>query len=182
MTEHFGDTPDDFDLDSWIDQATRPRREVTIYRDWALLEDYDRLAAQLAAHDAEGAAADEAMGDEGPEAIRTQMREILERMESSALTFTVQALTQPEVKELAEAAPVREIEMPDGSKRERVDEVALGDAMVAAAVLSPTITADQVRRLRTSLGDGPVSPLIRAVTELRTVGEVLPEVPSSRER
>ena len=36
--EDFGSTPDEFDLDSWIDQASRPRREVTIYRDWALLE------------------------------------------------------------------------------------------------------------------------------------------------
>ena len=34
--EDFGSTPEEFDLDSWIDQASRPRREVTIYRDWEI--------------------------------------------------------------------------------------------------------------------------------------------------
>ena len=55
--EDFGDTPDVFDLDAWIEQSSRPRREVTIYRDWALLAEYDRLVAE-----GDGAGDDEAMG------------------------------------------------------------------------------------------------------------------------
>lgn len=187
MSDTFGTTPDTFDLDAWIDQATRPRREVTIYRDWALLEEYDRLAAQLGddrEHD------DETMGDEGPDAIREQMRDVLARMEASALTFTVQALTGAEQKELAEQAPTKAVVNAlgepvldaQGNPREKVDEVALGDAMLAKAIISPTITVEQIQRMRINLGDGPVHPLYAAVAELRNVGEVLPEVPSSRER
>ena len=56
--EDFGSTPEDFDLDSWIEQATRPRREVTIYRDWSLLAEYDRLVAE-----GEKAGDDAAMGE-----------------------------------------------------------------------------------------------------------------------
>lgn len=180
MTEHFGDTPDDFDLDAWIDQGTRPRREVTIYRDWKLLEEYDRLEAQLPS-DGAVEAADEAMGDEGPAAIRARMAEIVERMESSALTFTVQALTQLEIKELALAAPMTTVDLGDGKTREKVDEIALGEMTVAKAIISPEITPEQFHRMRQSLGDGPVHPLILATNELRSSGQSLPAVPSSRE-
>lgn len=179
MTEHFGDTPDDFDLDAWIDQGTRPRREVTIYRDWALLEEYDRLAARLPADDAGGS--DEAMGDEGPDAIREQMQDVLDRMEASALTFTVQALTRAEQKALAEAAPTITVDLGAGNTREKINEVALGDNMLAKAIIHPHITPEQVRRLRENLGDGPVQPLYVAATELKDAGQALPAVPSSRE-
>lgn len=184
--EDFGSTPEDFDLDSWIDQATRPRREVTIYRDWALLEEYDRLAAQLAA----GAAIDdESMGEAGDEGIRAQMQEVLDRMEASALTFTLQALTGAELKALAETAPTRpmldadgEPVMVAGKPGRRVDEIALGDARLAASIISPEVTAAQIARMRDALGDGPMHALYVAAAELTQAGQVLPAIPSSRER
>ena len=58
--EDFGADADEFDLDAWIDQGSRPRREVTVYRNWELLEEYERLAEQLK-HEPE-TVEDESMG------------------------------------------------------------------------------------------------------------------------
>lgn len=171
--EDFGSTPDDFDLDSWIEQASRPRREVTIYRDWSLLAEYDRLVAE-----GEKPGDDEAMGDAG---IEERIADVLERMEASKLVFTVEALTREERKELAEEAPVKMVAGPDGKEREKVDEVALGDMTVAKAILNPQVTAEQIKAMRVKLGDGPMNSLYQAVAELNTAGQKLPPVPSSRE-
>ena len=172
--EDFGSTPDEFDIDEWLDQASRPRREVTIYRDWALLVEYDRLVAQ-----AEEAGDDEAMGEAS---AQEQIADVLARMEASKLVVTVEALTGSERKELAEAAPTKTVTGADGRERERVDEIALGNMIAAKAIISHDFTADQIERMRVKLGDGPMHSLYTAIAELNTAGQVLPEVPSSPER
>lgn len=191
--EDFGLDADEFDIDAWIDQGTRPRREVPIYRDWALLEEYERLAEQL---EQKPAADEESMGEIS---IREQIEDVLERMKASRLIFVVQALTGEEKKALAEKAPVtpmldgegKPIINADGTPRMKVDGIALGDMTAAAAVISvtdaatgktkSTISAKQVRKLRVTLGDGPTYALYKAVGELSHAGQVLPPVPSSRE-
>lgn len=172
--EDFGSTPDEFDIDKWLDQASRPRREVTIYRDWALLVEYDRLVAQ-----AEEAGDDEAMGEAS---AQEQIADVLARMEASKLVLTVEALTGSERKELAEAAPTKTVTGADGKERERVDEIALGNMIAAKAIISHDFTADQIERMRVKLGDGPMHSLYTAIAELNTAGQALPEVPSSPER
>ena len=172
--EDFGSTPDEFDIDAWLDQASRPRREVTIYRDWALLVEYDRLVAQ-----AEEAGEDEAMGEAS---TQEQIADVLARMEASKLVLTVEALTGSERKELAEAAPTKTVDLGEGKTREKVDEVALGNAIAARAIISHDFTAEQIERMRVKLGDGPMHSLYTAIAELNTAGQVLPEVPSSPER
>src|SRR5699024_7720492 len=102
--EDVGSTPVEFDIDAWIDQASRPRREVTIYRDWALLVEYDRLVAQAE----DGAGDDESMGEAS---VQEQIADVLTRMEASKLVVTVEALTGSERKELAEQAPVKTIDL-----------------------------------------------------------------------
>ena len=172
--EDFGSTPDEFDIDAWLDQASRPRREVTIYRDWALLVEYDRLVAQ-----ADEAGDDEAMGEAS---TAEQIADVLARMEASKLVLTVEALTGSERKELAEAAPTKTVDLGEGKTREKVDEVALGNAIAARAIISHDFTAEQIERMRVKLGDGPMHSLYTAIAELNTAGQVLPEVPSSPER
>lgn len=194
-TEDFGTGADEFDIDSWLEQGTRPRREVTIYRDWALLEEYDRLAKKLEQEPETGD--DESMGEIS---VREQMEDVLERMEASRLVFVVQALTGEEKKALAEEAPTKLVLDGEGKPilnaagvpRLQVDSIALGDMTAAAAVIKvtdaatgktrSTISAKQVRRLRVTLGDGPTYGLYKAAGELSQAGMVLPEVPSSRER
>lgn len=194
-TEDFGTDADEFDIDTWIDQGSRPRREVTVYRDWALLKEYDRLAEKL---DQEPEAGDdESMGEVS---VREQLDDVLERMKASRLVFVIQALTGEESKALAEKAPSKPVLDGDGKPilsaagvpRTQVDSIALGDMTVAAAVIEvidgatgkskSTISAKQVKRLRVTLGDGPTYGLYKAVGELTRAGQALPPVPSSRER
>lgn len=190
--EDFGPDADDFDIDAWIDQGARPRRDVTVYRSWDLLQEYDRLVQQLE----DDAADDESMGDVS---IREQIEDVIARMEASRLVFTVQALTGEELKALAEKAPMKPLldgqGQPvldaEGKPRKRVDQIALGDMTAAAAVIQvtdgatgrskSTISEKQLRKLRVTLGDGPVHALYSAVTELAQAGQVIPSVPSSRE-
>lgn len=169
--ENFGDTPETFDIDAWLDQASRPRREVTIYRDWALLVEYDRLVDE-----SEKPADDEAMGEAS---VQERIEDVLARMEASKLVLTVEALTQAERKELAEQAPTKTVDLGGGKTREKVDEVALGNAIAAKAIISHDFTADQVERMRVKLGDGPMHALYTAIAELNNAGQVLPEVPTS---
>ena len=169
--ENFGDTPETFDIDAWLDQASRPRREVTIYRDWSLLVEYDRLVDE-----SEKPADDESMGEAS---VQERIEDVLARMEASKLVLTVEALTQAERKELAEQAPTKTVDLGDGKTREKVDEVALGNAIAAKAIISHDFTADQVERMRVKLGDGPMHALYTAIAELNNAGQVLPEVPTS---
>lgn len=172
--EDFGSTPEDFDLDAWIDQATRPRREVTIYRDWSLLAEYDRLVAE-----GDKGADDEAMGEASN---AEQIADVLARMEASKLVFTVEAITNAERKELAESAPTVTVDLGEGKSREKADEVALGNLIAAKSIVSPAVSADQVERMRVKLGDGPMHALYAAIAELAKAGQELPSVPSSDER
>ena len=192
--EDFGTDADEFDIDAWIDQGSRPRREVTVYRDWKLLEEYERLAEQLE-HEPE-TVEDEAMGEVS---VREQMEDVLERMKASRLVFVVQALIGEETKTLAEKAPTKPVLDGDGKPilsaagvpRQQVDSTALGDMTVAAAVIKvtdaatgkskSTISEKQIRKLRITLGDGPTYGLYKAVGELTKAGQTIPPVPSSRE-
>lgn len=192
--EDFGADADEFDLDAWIDQGSRPRREVTVYRNWELLEEYERLAEQLK-HEPE-TVEDESMGEVS---VREQMDDVLERMKASRLVFVVQALIGEETKALAEKAPTKPVLDGDGKPilsaagvpRRQVDSTALGDMTVAAAVIKvtdgatgkskSTISEKQIRKLRVTIGDGPTYGLYKAVGELANAGQTIPAVPSSRE-
>ena len=44
-------TPQDFDVDAWLDGAERPERSVTVYQKSALIADLDALEARILAAD-----------------------------------------------------------------------------------------------------------------------------------
>lgn len=180
MAENFGSTPEEFDLDAWIEQGSRPQRTVKIYRDWSLMSDLARLEKLIEAADKEQ---DPSMDDVSGEELREQYQEVLDRLAESALPITVRALTNEEVAQVAAGIPYVEqtVTGRDGETRTQwvPDHVAAGDAVAAEAIVSPPMTREQVRRMREQLGDGPTLVLYNAVTELRNAGKVLPEVPTS---
>ena len=178
--EDFGGTPEEFDLDSWLAQGSRPQRTVKIYRDWSLMGDLARLEKLIEAADQE---TDPSMDDVSGEELREQYQEVLDRLAESALDVTVRALTNEEVADIAAGIPYVEqtIRGRDGVEKAQwvPDHVAAGDAVAAEATVSPRMTREQVRRMRETLGDGPTLVLYETVTELRNAGKVLPEVPTS---
>lgn len=180
MAENFGDTPEVFDLDAWLNQASRPQRTIKIYRDWSLMDELERLEKLIEVADQE---ADPSMDDASGEELREQYQAVLDKLAESALEVTLRALTDAEVADIAAGIPYVEQTRTgrDGlQKTEWVpDHVAAGDAVAAEATVSPRMSREQVRRMREQLGDGPTLVLYRTVSELRNAGKVLPEVPSS---
>ncbi len=138
----------------------------------------------------------------GDVSIQEQLDAIADRMEDSRLLITIERLNREEQKALAEKAPTKLVLDREGGKPVRggrdgkpvtkVDEVALGDMVISAAIVgvyepatgrkSSKMSAKQLRRMRQKIGDGPMRALDKGVVELNDVGPVLPSVPSSRER
>lgn len=180
MTENFGSTPEDFNLDDWLSQGSRPQATVKVYRDWSLMGELVKLEEQIEAADKE---TDPSMDDVSGEELREEYQDVLDKLADSALEITLQALTNEEVRDVAAGVPEIEQKFTDQHGKEQVrmkpDQVAVGDALVAEATVSPKLSRGQVTKMRHQLGDGPTLRLYQTATELRSAGKVLPEVPSS---
>lgn len=178
--ENFGETPEEFNLDEWIEQGSRPHRTVKVYRDWSLMGDLVDLEQKIAAADA---VVDPSPGDVGAEELREQYGKILERLAESALEIQVRALTREEILAITASVPDKLHKFRDskGEEQERwqPDRIAIGDALAAEATVAPKLTRDQVTKMRQRLGDGPMQALFTAVDELTVAGKALPEVPFS---
>lgn len=90
-----------FDFDEWLETATVARRQVTIYNNPALFEEYQTLQAELDAADkaAASAAGDEALDESDPRPeIVTRMEDLYERWQASKAVWTVRALSGDEVE------------------------------------------------------------------------------------
>lgn len=182
MTENFGDTPEDFNLDDWLDQGSRPQATVKVYRDWSLMGELVRIEEKITAADQEQ---DPSMDDVSGEELREQYQAVLDKLAESAIEVTLQALTNEEVRDVAAGVPEIEQKFTDQHGKEQVrmkpDQVAVGDALVAEATVSPKLSRSQVTKMRQKLGDGPTLTLYQTATELRSAGKVLPSVPFSPE-
>ncbi|MEU2418875.1 hypothetical protein ABZ546_13945 [Brachybacterium paraconglomeratum] len=180
MAETFGDTPEEFDLDAWLDQGSRPQVTVKVYRDWALMGELVKLEEQIKVADQED---DPSLDDVTAEELREQYQAVLDRLAESALEVTLQAITNEETRAIAAGIPEVEQTFRDQHGKEQTrwkpDQVAIGDALLAEATVSPRMTRDQVRAMRVKLGDGPTNALYQTAADLRATGKVLPSVPSS---
>ena len=178
--ENFGDTPEEFDLDSWIDQGSRVQRTVKVYRDWSLMGELARLEEQITAADRE---TDPSMDDVSGEELREEYQAVLDKLAESALEVTLRSLTNEEVRTITAGVPDVEQKFRDQHGKEQVrwrpDQIAVGDALVAEAAVAPKLSRDQVRKMRQTLGDGPTLVLYQTVGELREAGKDLPSIPFS---
>ena len=126
---------------------------------------------------------DPSMDDVSGDELREQYQGVLDKLAESAIEVTLQALTNEEVRDVAAGVPEVEQKFTDQHGKDQVrmkpDQVAVGDALVAAAAVSPKLSRDQVKRMRQTLGDGPTLVLYQTATELRSAGKVLPSIPFS---
>ena len=131
-------TPQDFDIDAWLNDAERPARSVTVYQKAGLIADLDELAARIEAAEAEEVDGPSMGGGVG--ALRAKYADLAQRFHDSALTIRVQSLTKQEQVELTEG-------------KEYLSPVERGAIVFAAAIVEPKMTPDQVKRLNTVIGD-----------------------------
>lgn len=158
-------SPADFDLDEWIDGATRPERSVTIYRDGHLLAELDDLERRIKSAKAVPVE-DRGITDDGAESLQALWDETAERFAASALTVRLRAITNEEYAAAHKSAR----KACDGKD----DPEIIGLYVVAASVVSPAMTPVQVSRLRDKVGEAQIGLLAITAHELRTKG--LPKV------
>jgi len=140
-------TPQDFDLDAWLEDADRPERSVTVYQKAGLIADLDRLAEQI-----QNADDDEVDGPSmggGVGKLRAEYAKVAKQFHDSALTVRVRSVSDSEQAELREKNP-------------DLDQRALGKLVLSEAFVSPKASPEQVGKLERVLGDAQFSLIVGA--------------------
>lgn len=138
-------TPQDFDIDAWLEDAERPARSVTVYQKAGLIADLDALAERIQNEDDEEVDGPSMGGGN----LRAKYADLAQKFHDSALTIRVQSLTNQEQADLLEGH--------DG------DSLAdRGAIVLAEAIVQPKMSPAQVRRLNSVLGDAQFSRIVDA--------------------
>lgn len=151
-------SPQEFDLDAWLDDAERPARSVTVYQKAGLIADLDALAEQIQnAEDAEDVDGPSMGG--GPASLRAKYQKLAQQFHDSALVIKVQGHDEAEKVGFAKANPDAG---PSG----------LVWAVLSDAIRSPKFTPEQVKRLADKIGETQFSRVLVAYHQAST------EIPS----
>ena len=127
-------TPQDFDVDAWLDDAERPARSVTVYQKSGLIADLDALQVQIENEDGE-----EVDGPSmGGGSLRARYAELARKFHESALTIRIEGRGEQERVRIAGAIE---------------DPAMRGAAVLADAIQYPKLTPAQVEKLATKIGD-----------------------------
>ena len=163
-------TPQDFDFDAWLDDAQRPERAVTVYQKAGLIADLDRLAEQISNADETEDVDGPSMGG-GVGKLRAEYQKIAQQFHDSALTIRVQGHDEDEKRKIADANP-------------GLTPFELGYVVIADAITSPKITAAQLKRLASKIGEAQFDQIPaayhKASTEIPVVSADFLPKPSSR--
>lgn len=175
-----------FDVDTWIRQAARPRRLVTIYGRadlLARLDDIEAEANRVRAEAATTAGNLDGVATTGEHAARLEIleaewRRVAQQFAASALEVVVQGLTEAEEAAAYTAAKAAN---PDLAKTQNAEwHEAVGLHVVAAAIVSPRLTFEQVVEIHARIGAAAFAPLPHAARELSRRTPAVPSVPFSR--
>ena len=140
-------TPQDFDFDAWLDGAERPQRAVTIYQKSSLIAELDALEAKILAADEDEEVDGPSMGG-GAGSLRAEYAKLAKQFHDSALTIKVQGHDADEKRNLA--------------TENKATAEELGYIVVADAIVSPKITAGQLKRLEKKIGEAQFSQILTA--------------------
>jgi hypothetical protein len=155
----------DFNLDEWIAGVRATERSVEIYQRGDLVAVADRLLAQYEAA-VQARAADRSAGDDTAEAILEQIEDCQRRLSASRTWWTVKALSPETVGQVTDAARAGQ----DEGEAPDLNLHFLAAAVVrvtddAGDVLAEKVTVNQLKALRTELGNGQILRLVHALEE-----------------
>lgn len=151
-------TPQDFDIDAWLEDAERPARSVTVYQKAGLIADLDALAERIQNADDEEVDGPPMGGGVGN--LRAKYADLAQKFHDSALTIRLEGRSDAEKRELAAA-------------NHGLTGTQMGYVVIADAITSPKVTPAQLEKLAGKLGDVQFDRIIsrfhEACTELPTV-------------
>ena len=128
-------TPQDFDVDAWINDAERPARSVTVYQKAGLIADLDALAERIENEDAEEVDGPSMGGGN----LRAKYAELAQKFHDSALTFRIEGRDEDEKRVLIQANP-------------GLTGTQMGYVVIADAIQSPKVTPEQLEKLAGKVG------------------------------
>jgi hypothetical protein len=147
-------TPQDFDVDAWLEDAERPARSVTVYQKSGLIADLDALQVQIENEDGEEVDGPSMGGGN----LRARYAELARKFHESALTIRIEGRGE---QERVRAAGTVE------------DPALRGAAVLADAIQSPKFTPAQVEKLAAKIGDAQFQLI---VTRFNEASEEVPSV------
>lgn len=134
-------TPQDFDLDAWLEDADRLQHSVTVYQKAGLIAELDALATQIEHAEAEEEA-EPSLSEVGEaRRLRGKYAEIAQKFHESGLSLSIRGHYDFEKIEFRAA-------------NEGVTDAELGHIILADAITSPKFTPAQVKKLEKVLGPG----------------------------
>jgi len=140
-------TPQDFDLDAWLEDADRPERSVTVYQKAGLIADLDRLGELIQNADDDEVDGPSVGGGVGK--LRAEYAKLAKQFHDSALTVRVRSVPEDEQAEIREKNP-------------DLDATALGRIVLSEAFVSPKASPEQVGKLARVIGDAQFSLIVKA--------------------
>lgn len=166
--------PAEFSLDEWLSGATLPARSVKVYRDAGLRAEYDELEQRflllgMQVGDEDHVTKDATLGETTPEVeqyeVAVQMKDLIERMESSALVVKVRALSIDEMEKVNR----------DLGSKASVNDRAL--AMIAAGEVFPKLGIEGWKKLRNAIGEAQFGRIADAASDANgfTGSQVMPD-------
>ncbi|SDW32940.1 hypothetical protein SAMN04487912_102348 [Arthrobacter sp. cf158] len=132
-------TPQEFDLNAWLEDADRPERSVTVYQKPSLLADIDALEHQIENADPDDEIDGPSMGG-GIGKLRAKYAEIAKKFHDSALVIRLKGHDDDEKQALAD------------KHKESGSTEDLGCVILADAILEPKFTPKQVGKLEEKVG------------------------------
>lgn len=179
--------PAEFDVDAWISSAARPQRTVDVYGRADLLARLDAIAAEVAAirrrvamlgDDPERSISDAPEGVEALADLEAEWDDLAAQFTASRMPVVVRGLTEAE-----EAAALKGAQKarPDLAKAQNAEwQEFVGLRIVAAAVVSPALTFDQIAAIHSRIGGAAFAPLANTVRALTRQAPVVPPTPFSK--
>lgn len=157
-------TPQDFDIDAWLEDAERPARSVTVYQKAGLIADLDALEEQIEnAETAENAdqVYERSIGEQSEsQRLTREYAKLARQFHDSALVIKLEGRSDAEKAVLAKA-------------NTGLTGTQMGYVVIADAIQSPKVTPAQLEKLAGKLGDVQFDRIIsrfhEACTELPTV-------------
>jgi hypothetical protein len=144
-------TPQDFDIDAWLEDAERPARSVTVYQKAGLIADLDALEARIENEDAEEVDGPSAGGG----SLRSQYAKLAKQFHDSALTIRIEGRSDDEKRKLL-------------AGREDLTGTQAGYVVIADAIQSPKISAAQLEKLAGKVGEVQFNRIIERFHEACT--------------
>lgn len=182
-----GAGPAGFDVDAWISSAARPQRTVPLYGRADLIARLDQISADVAAIRRRTALAgedDERSLDDAPDGadaladLEAEWDDLAAQFAASRLPVVVRGLT-----ELEEAAALKAAgkARPDLAKAQNAEwQEFVGLRIVAAAIVSPDLSFEQLVAIHARIGGAAFAPLANTVRALTRTAPVVPPTPFSK--